>query len=46
MDLSDEPVRSYLGDYGSVPVEEGIRATLEAFKALLAKGLLKPEGVA
>lgn len=46
MDLSDEPVRASLGNYGSVPVEEGIRGTLEAFKALLAKGLLTPEGVA
>lgn len=46
MDLSDAPVRAYLGDYGSVPVEGGICSTLDAFKALLAQGLLKPESVA
>ena len=46
MDLSDEPVRTYLGDYGSVPLESGIRATYEAFQSLLARGLIGPEGVA
>lgn len=46
MDLADAPVRAYLGDYGSVPVDGGIRGTLEAFKALLARGLLKAESVA
>ena len=46
MDLSDEPVRRYLGDYGSVPVEAGIRGTYEAFQTLLSKGLLKAESVA
>ena len=46
MDLSDIPVRSYLGDYGSVPIEAGIRETYEAFKGLLSKGLLKAESVA
>jgi len=46
MDLADEPVRAHLGDYGSVPIEEGIRGTYEAFKVLLSKGLLKAEGVA
>lgn len=46
MDLSDDPVRSYLGNYGSVPVEAGIRGTYEAFQGLLAKGQLKAESVA
>ena len=46
MDLSDAPVRAYLGDYGSVPVDGGMRGTLDAFKILLAQGLLKPESVA
>jgi nucleoside-diphosphate-sugar epimerase len=46
MDLSDAPVRTYLGNYGSVPLDSGIRGTLEAFKALLAQGLLKAESVA
>ena len=46
MDLSDESVRAHLGDYGSVPLETGIRGTYEAFQTLLAKGLIKPDGVA
>ena len=46
MDLSDEPVRTHLGNYGSVPLESGIRATYEAFQSLLARGLISPEGVA
>jgi nucleoside-diphosphate-sugar epimerase len=43
MDLSDQPVRSYLGNYGSVPVDEGIRGTYEAFRALLADHRLSAE---
>jgi len=46
MDLSEEPVRAYLGNYGSVPLETGIRNTYEAFQALLAKGLIRADGVA
>jgi nucleoside-diphosphate-sugar epimerase len=46
MDLSDAPVRAYLGDYGSVPVEAGMRGTLDAFKVLLGRGLLKAESIA
>ncbi|HTT41206.1 MAG TPA: NAD(P)-dependent oxidoreductase [Burkholderiales bacterium] len=46
MDLSDEPVRASLGNYGSVPLEAGIKATYEAFGALLQRGLLSPESVA
>ena len=39
-DLSDAPVQAYLGDYGPVPLEDGIRATYEAFKQLLANGAI------
>jgi nucleoside-diphosphate-sugar epimerase len=46
MDLSDEPVRKFLGHYGSVTVEAGMRGTLAAFKTLLDKGLLKAESIA
>jgi hypothetical protein len=45
MDLSDEPVRGFLGNYGSVPIEAGIRGTYEAFRALLARGAIKAESV-
>jgi nucleoside-diphosphate-sugar epimerase len=46
MDLSDEPVHAYLGDYGSVPLEAGIKGTYEAFQSLLSKGMIKAESVA
>lgn len=46
MDLSDTPVRSYLGDYGAVPLEAGVRGTYEAFRTLLAERRLSAEGIA
>jgi nucleoside-diphosphate-sugar epimerase len=45
-DLSDEPIRAYLGDYGPVPLEDGIEETYAAFKRLLAAGRLSPQAVA
>ncbi|HEX7811980.1 MAG TPA: NAD-dependent epimerase/dehydratase family protein [Burkholderiales bacterium] len=45
MALSDQPVRNYLGDYGAIPVEEGIRQTYEVFQSLLAKGLVSANSV-
>ncbi len=44
-DLSDAPIQSYLGDYGPVPLQDGIRATYDAFKRLLATGALSPDVV-
>lgn len=44
-DLSDEPLQDYLGDYGPVPLEEGIAATHDAFRRLLATGALSPDDV-
>lgn len=46
MALSDEPVRAHLGNYGSVPLEAGIRATYDAFRDLLAKGKLSAANLA
>ena len=46
MDLSDGPVRAHLGDYGVVPLDDGMRGTYAAFKDLLARGLVKAESVA
>ena len=37
-DLSDEPLRGYLGDYGSIPIEDGIDETLAAFRERIADG--------
>jgi nucleoside-diphosphate-sugar epimerase len=45
-DLSDAPAQSYLGDYGPVPLADGIRATYDAFRQLLAEGALSPDAVA
>lgn len=45
-DLSDEPVRAFLGDYGAVPLEDGIAETLQAFRRLLDRGLLSPAAIA
>jgi nucleoside-diphosphate-sugar epimerase len=39
-DLSDAPIRDYLGDYPSIAPEEGIRATYEAFARLAGQGRL------
>lgn len=44
-DLSDRSIRSYLGDYGPVPLELGIRTTYDAFRQLLASGALSPDAV-
>jgi len=43
MSLSDQPVRTFLGDYGSIPLEEGIRNTHLVFQSLLAKGLVSAD---
>jgi len=40
MHLPDEPLRAYLGDYGSMPLDEGIRETYETFRSLIRRGLL------
>lgn len=44
-DLSDEPVQAFLGDYGPVPLKEGIEETLEDFRRLLANGALSPDSI-
>jgi nucleoside-diphosphate-sugar epimerase len=44
-DLSDERVQRYLGDYGPVPLAEGIEETYQDFRRLLAAGALSPDAV-
>ncbi|MDH3452115.1 MAG: NAD-dependent epimerase/dehydratase, partial [Gammaproteobacteria bacterium] len=44
-DLSDAPIRDYLGDYGQVPLEQGMRETFAAFQDLLARGLISADTV-
>jgi nucleoside-diphosphate-sugar epimerase len=46
MDLSDAPLRKYLGDYGQVPLEEGIAQTYQVFSSLLEKGLVRTADLA
>jgi nucleoside-diphosphate-sugar epimerase len=46
MHLPDEPLRAFLGQYGRMPLEEGIRETYETFRSLVARGVLAaPESV-
>src|SRR5690606_29419078 len=45
-DLSDEPIRDFLGDYGPVSLEDGIEETYDAFRRLLAAGALSPRAIA
>jgi nucleoside-diphosphate-sugar epimerase len=40
MHLPDEPLRQFLGDYGAATLSEGIRETYDAFRSLVARGLL------
>jgi len=44
-DLSDDPIRSYLGDYGSISLEDGVRDTLESFRRLLKEGRLSADSI-
>jgi nucleoside-diphosphate-sugar epimerase len=46
MNLSDAPVHAYLGDYGTVPLEAGIKGTYDAFRTLLQRGQLSAANVA
>lgn len=45
MALSDEPLRAFLGDYGQMPIEEGIAQTYNVFQSLLDKGLISADSV-
>jgi len=40
MNLSDEPLRAFIGDYGHITLDEGITHTHTVFNALLEKGLI------
>ena len=44
-ELSDEPIRDYLGDIGHMPLEEGIRVTYDGFQALLRNGVISPSQI-
>ena len=38
--LSDKPLRDFLGDYGKIDLEVGMKETLAAFKELLKRGVI------
>src|SRR5882672_1645378 len=40
MHLPDQPLREFLGDYGTATLAEGIRETYDAFRSLVARGVL------
>jgi nucleoside-diphosphate-sugar epimerase len=44
--LSDQPLRDYLGDYGSVDLDHGIEHTYKDFCRLISLGKLDSESVA
>ena len=37
MNHSDEPLRAFIGDYGQMPLEAGIKATYESFQGLISR---------
>jgi nucleoside-diphosphate-sugar epimerase len=43
MNLSDAPLRAFLGDYGTVPLDQGIAETFAMFGSLLEKGLIQAD---
>jgi nucleoside-diphosphate-sugar epimerase len=45
MELSDEPLRAFLGDYGQMPLDEGIAQTYKVFGTLLEKKLISAENL-
>jgi len=38
MDKSDDPLRAFVGDYGRMPLKEGIQSTYAQFQALIKAG--------
>jgi nucleoside-diphosphate-sugar epimerase len=44
-ELSDEPIREFLGDFGHMSLGEGIQATFEGFQALLRNGVLSDDAL-
>lgn len=45
-DLSDAPIRNGIGDYGEMPLHEGIEVTFQNFRRLLERGVVSPDAVA
>ncbi len=43
-DLDNTPLRDLVGDWDETPLDDGVRASAEAFRDLLARGLVEAEG--
>ena len=46
MDKSDEPLKAFIGDYGQMPLAQGIEATYKAFAQLLQDKRISAAGIA
>ena len=46
MDKSDEPLKAFIGDYGQMPLAQGIEATYKAFAHLLQDKRLSASAIA
>lgn len=44
-ELSDEPIREFLGDFGHMSLGEGIQATFDGFQALLRNGVISADQI-
>ena len=46
MDKSDEPLKAFIGDYGQMPLAQGIALTYQAFEQLLKDQRLSSSAIA
>jgi nucleoside-diphosphate-sugar epimerase len=44
--LDDDPIRAFLGDFGHMSLDEGIKATFDSFQSLLRNDVIKPDQIA
>ena len=43
--LSDDPVRDYLGDFGHLSLGEGIKATFDTFQTMLRNDVITADAI-
>jgi nucleoside-diphosphate-sugar epimerase len=44
-DLSDEPIRDYLGDFGHLSLGEGIQSTFDTFRTMLRNDVISADSI-
>ncbi|MDH3659645.1 MAG: NAD(P)-dependent oxidoreductase [Alphaproteobacteria bacterium] len=44
-DLSDDPIRDYLGDFGHLSLGEGIRSTFDTFQTMLRNDVISADSI-